>query len=349
MSSGKRRVVTKDGAGRFGVQEDDIPEVKPGTILIDVKSTLVSPGTELGGVLKQRENPNPDGPPRPFGYGNAGVVLEVGEGVDEFKVGQRVACMGGGYALHASHAVVPRNLSVAMPDEISFDEASFAHLAATALWAVRRSEMEFGHNVAVFGLGIVGQISAQIARASGAHVMVVDRLPLRLQIAEECGVDKAVNFDEVNLVEAAREFTRGHGMDVVIIAFGGNSTEAMKSGAQIMKKAPDGHQFGTITIVGGSAFEARFPTPFGNIDVRASSRPGPGYHDEAWEFGRDYPPVFVQWSTKRNLEECLLFAAKKRLNYNALVTHRMPLDDAPAGCEELIQHPDKAMGVILNP
>ena len=82
---------------------------------------------------------------------------------------------------------------------------------------------------------------------------------------------------------------------------------------------------------------------------RASSRPGPGYHDEAWEFGRDYPPVFIHWTTRRNLEECLLFAAKKRLDYSALITHRMPLGDAPAGCEELIQHPDKAMGVILNP
>jgi len=345
-----RRVVTRDGAGRIAVAEEPIPELKPGSVLVEVRSCLVSPGTELGGLLAQRANPDPAGPARPFGYGNAGVVLDVGEGCEEaFEPGMRVACMGGGYALHASHAVVPRNLTVPIPEGLSFDEAAFAHLAATALWAVRRARIEFAQNVAVFGLGLVGQIAAQIARCSGAHVMAVDTVPFRLDVASTCGADLTFNLAEGDVEAVAAEFTRGHGIDAVIIAFGGEATVAVKSACTMMRTAPDGHQYGTIVIVGGARFEAQFPTPFGNIDVRASSRPGPGYHDEAWEVGRDYPPALVEWHTRRNLEECLLFAARKRLNYEALITHRLPLEQAPEGCEELIHHPDRALGVILNP
>jgi len=341
--------VILDGAGRIAVREEPIPELKPGAVLVEVKSCLVSPGTELGGVAARRKNPDASRPPRPFGYGNAGAVLEVGEGCEEFKPGDRVACMGGGYALHASHALVPRNLTVPVPGELSFDEAAFAHLAATALWSVRRAEVEFGANVAVFGLGLVGQMAAQMARASGGHVMAVDRLPLRLEIARKCGADLAFDFASGDIEKAAAGFTRGHGTDAAIIAFGGDATAAMDSARRIMKTAPDGHAYGCIVIVGGARFEAQFPVNFGNIDVRASSRPGPGYHDEAWEFGRDYPPVFVQWTTRRNMEECLLFAERGRLDYEALITHRVPLDEAPAACEELIAHPDRALGVILNP
>jgi threonine dehydrogenase-like Zn-dependent dehydrogenase len=339
-----------DGTGTIAVADDPVPELKPGSVLVEVKSCLVSPGTELGGVAARRENPDPDRPARPFGYGNAGVVLAAGEGCEGIEPGQRLACMGAGYALHATHVVVPRNLTVPLPEELSFDEAAFAHLAATGLWAVRRARVEFGHNAAIFGLGLVGQIAAQVARACGAHVMVVDRLPLRLEIAEKCGADLAFNFETGGDIEAvAREFSRGHGFDVAILAFGGTLTAALDSARRIMKLAPDGHHYGRISIVGGGTFEAQFPQSFGNVDVCASSRPGPGYHDEPWEFGRDYPPVFVQWSTRRNMEECLLFAARKRLDFGSLVTQRVALEEAPAACDELVAHPERAMGVILNP
>jgi threonine dehydrogenase-like Zn-dependent dehydrogenase len=349
MKPEHRRVVTLDGAGQFGVREERIPELKPGSVLVAVKSSLVSPGTELGGVPEKRRNPKPGAEARPFGYGNAGIVLKVGKDCPGLEPGQRVACMGAGYAYHATHAVIPRNLAVPVPEGLSFDEAAFAHLAATALWAVRRADIEFGQHVAVMGLGIVGQIAVQIARWSGAHVMGVDRLPLRLEIAGRCGADRVFNPAQGDLAKAAAEFSRGYGMDAVIMAFGGEATAAMESACSIMKTAPDGHRYGCIVIVGGAKFTAEFPTAFGNIDVRASSRPGPGYHDEAWEFGRDYPPVFVPWTTRRNLEECLEFAAAGRLNFPALITHRMPLDNAPEGCEELIRNPDRTLGVIFNP
>ncbi len=343
-----RRYATIDGAGRFGVAEGPVPEPGEGAVLVEVRSSLVSPGTELGGVPARRAQPT-DGPPRGFGYGNAGVVLATGPGCEGIRPGDRLACMGGGHALHATHVVVPRNLTAPIPEGLSFEEAAFAHLAATGLWAVRRAGVEFGANVAVFGLGIVGQIAAQAARASGAHVLALDRLPQRLEVARRCGADLALDPAGADLPRVAAEFTRGHGLDAAIVAFGGDATAALDSARLMMKTAPDGHQYGRIVIVGGARFEARLPVPFGNIDICASSRPGPGYHDEAWERGRDYPAALVEWTTRRNMEECLRAAAEGRMDFKALVTHRMPLEEAPRGCEELLAHPERALGVVLEP
>jgi threonine dehydrogenase-like Zn-dependent dehydrogenase len=345
----KRLVAALDGAGRVSVIEEPVPELRPGSVLVEVESSLISPGTELGGVPARRRDPDPEKPPRRFGYGNAGVVLAVGRDCPRIEPGQRLACMGAGYALHATHAVVPRNLTVPVPEGLSPDLAAFGHLAATALWAVRRARVEFGAHLAVFGLGIIGQVAAQVARASGAHVMAVDGLEFRREIARRCGADLVADPQDAALERLAAGFTRGYGLDAAILAFGGEKTAALEVAGRMMKLAPDGHRYGRISIVGGGEFRADFPQQFGNIDICASSRPGPGYHDEAWEFGRDYPPVFVEWTTRRNMEECLLFAARGRLDLGALVTHRFPLAEAPAACEELIAHPERALGVVLRP
>jgi len=338
-----------DGAGQIGVTEQPIPELKENTILVEVNSCLVSPGTELGEAKRRRANPNPKAEAKPFGYGNAGVVLEVGKGVEGVKPGDRLACMGGGYAIHGSHVVMPKNMVTPIPEGLSFDEAAFAHLAATALHAVRRSQIQFGQNVAVFGLGIIGQIISQISRLCGGHVMSIDLVDMRLDIARKCGAHLTVNAAKQDPVELAKDFTRGYGMDIAHLAFGGDVTPAVEQVKKMLKISPDGHRMGVIVIVGWAQFSGEFPVPFGNVDIRASSRPGPGYHDEAWEYGRDYPPVFVEWTTKRNMEECLRFAADGLLDFESLITHRLALDDAPSGCEELIESPNTAMGVILHP
>ncbi len=323
-----RRVVTMDGAGRIAVAEEPVPDLGDGTVLVEVRSCLISPGTELAGVRYRREKPEPARRPSRLGYGSAGVVVEVGPGCRDVTAGLRVACMGAGYALHASHAVVPVNLTLPVPEGQSFEEAAFAHLAGTALHAVRRADLQFGHNVAVLGLGIIGQLAGQLARACGAHVMGVDRLALRLGLARRCRLDLAVDAAGEDPVARAGQFTRGHGIDAGIIAFGGPADDAIAQLCKMLKVAPDGHRMGCIVIVGGASFAAEFPTAFGNVDIRASSRPGPGYHDEAWEHGRDYPPVFVPWTTRRNLEECLRFAAEGRLLLSPLITHRFPLSRA---------------------
>ena len=137
-------------------------------------------------------------------------------------------------------------------------------------------------------------------------------------------------------------------MDCGIIAFGGDATEAFSQMAKTLKVSPDTHKMGRIVIVGGARISHGFAAGLGNVDVRSSARPGPGYHDEAWERGQDYPPVFVQWTTKRNIEECLRLVQEGRLNVKALITHRYHIDKAPEACEQLISHPDAALGVILD-
>lgn len=343
-----RKVAAIDGAGRFCVIEQPIPEPAAGEVLIEVKASLVSPGTELGGVPGRRRNPS-DAPPRPFGYQNAGVVLQVGEGVTRFRPGDRVATMGGGYALHASHSVAPVNLAVPIPDGVAFEEAAFCHLAATALHAIRRAEPQFGENFAVCGLGLVGLLCVQFARLSGAHVVGLDRFPKRLETALATGADAAFNVAERDPVPLVAEFCRGHGLDCGILAFGGEATDAARQLYEMMRPAPDTHRWGRIVAVGGAKVTLDLAAGLGNVDIRSSARPGPGYHDDAWEHGADYPPVFVPWTTQRNLEECLRAMAEGRLNVRPLITDTVPLEAAPAACEKLIAQPDQAIGVVFEP
>lgn len=339
-----------DGAGRITVEREPVPEPLPGQVLVEVRACCVSPGTELGAVPARRANPDPSLPKRPFGYSNAGVVIGQGEGCDDIVLGTRVACLGGGYALHASHAAVPRNLAVPIPDGVSFEAAATNHLAATALHAVRRGEFTIGEHVAVFGLGIVGYFCAQIAALAGAHVLAVDRLPLRLEAVSRTGlVESVCGGGEEAVRTAAHELSRGCGFDGGIIAFGGDGTPAFRTLVSILKQAPDTHRMGRVVIVGAASIDHGFAAALGNVDVRSSARPGPGYHDTEWEHGRDYAPVFVEWTTRRNVEECLRLMALGRLKTDSLITHRVPLEEAPEICETLIREPGSALGVILLP
>lgn len=343
-----RKAAAIDGAGRITVIEEPMPQPKPGQVLIEVKASMVSPGTELGGVQRRRDNPT-DAPARPFGYSNAGVVIAQGEGCEDIPLGTRVACMGGGYAQHASHACVPRNMAVPIPDGVSDDHAASIHLVATGLNAVRRGEFGLSEFVGVAGLGLVGQFSCQLARLAGCHVIAMDQLQMRLDCALACGLARGVNIQNEDPVEVAPIFTRGYGLDGAIIAFGGNGTPAFSTLTKMIKKAPDSHLMGRVVIVGGARIEHNFAAALGNLDVRSAARTGPGYHDEAWEHGADYPDVFIQWTTRRNLEECLVFMDSGGLLVEPLITHRVNLDDSPEACEDLIQHPDRALGVVFHP
>ena len=343
-----RKVAAIDGQGRFHVIEEAVPEPKAGQVLIEVGASLISSGTELGGIPRRRESPK-DSPPKPFGYQNAGTVIQLGEGVARYRVGDRIACMGGGYAQHASHAAVPVNLSVPIPEGVSFEEAAFCHLAATALHAVRRAEPAYGENFAIAGLGTVGQLAAQLARLCGAHVVGLDRFTKRLEKAQELGADAVLNVTEGDPVPAVVAFCRGHGLDAGIIAFGGDATECLRQLYGMMKEAPDGHRWGRIVVVGGATISVGLAASLGNVDIRSSARTGPGYHDEAWEHGDDYPDVIVKWSTRRNLEECLRAIAEGTLKVEPLISDVFPLAEAPAACEKIVSEPSETLAVILKP
>jgi threonine dehydrogenase-like Zn-dependent dehydrogenase len=346
---GKRIVAAVMGNGHIGLVEEDIPPVRPGTLVVEVHNSLVSPGTELGGwrgLRQQVDDPNPDARPRPFGYSNAGIIREVGEGAEEFSVGDRVACIGGGYALHANYAVVPHHLCVALPEQVSFAQGSYAMLAATALHALRRGQPEFGESVAVVGLGLVGQLAARLHQLAGGYVIGWDMIPFRTEVARNWGIDAVAvvgSDDEVALTNA---FTRGHGLDGAVFAFQGDGTKALASVRECLKCTADGHRMGRIVIVGGARFDYTFGLT--NADIREASRTGPGYHDEEWETGTPYPPTVMRWTTRTNLELVMRLIAEGKLDVDLLTTHTIPLADVDARISAIIGDPDRILGVVFE-
>ncbi|OYT31872.1 MAG: hypothetical protein B6U94_01580 [Thermofilum sp. ex4484_79] len=341
-----RKVVKVDSFGDVFVDEEEIEKPGRGEILVKVKYSVISSGTELAGIISRRKSKNPDLKAYTLGYSNSGVVVSLGSNVRGFKIGDRVACMGSGYAVHGTYSIVPQNLCVHIPDEVSFEETAFNHLAATSLNAVRRARVEIGEYVAVFGLGLIGQFCCQFSYLAGAHVIGLDPYELRREKAKIYGAQYTLDISE-NIKERIREITRGYGLDCGFICYGGNADQTFDVLAENIHKAPDTHGFGRIVVVGGVHATLRFPTFFGNIDILPSSRTGPGYHDEAWERGKNYVNL-IRWNTRRNLEEFLIFLKEGRIKVNHLITHIFPLDDAPKAYEYILSHPDKTLGVLLK-
>ncbi len=346
----KTEVVARTGTGTLTVVEEDLPALKPGNVLIEVHRSLVSPGTELGGgwaaLRRERDNPRPLAEPAPIGYSNSGVVVETGEAVDDLAPGTRVAAIGAGYARHATFAVVPRNLVFPLPSEVSFDQGSFAMLAATGLHALRRTATNFGENVAVVGLGIVGQLTAQLFQLAGQGVIGWDLVEKRVRVAQEWGIHETCLVGREDPVEKSTAFTGEFGLDAGVVAIPGEATKAIGDLERAMKVSSDGHRTGVITIVGGIHFDYNAETT--NIDYRRASRTGPGYHDSAWEAGRDYPPVYMRWNTQTNVRLCLRLIAEGKLKVEELITHHVEVRECEEVVAEISERPDDILGVVFD-
>ncbi|NQU44269.1 hypothetical protein HQ520_13350 [bacterium] len=347
--AGKRKVAALCGDGHIRLIEQEIPAIRPGAVLVGVRASLVSPGTELGGwpqLKAKREDPDPKAKPLPFGYANAGEVIGVGEGVTEYQIGDRVACMGGGYALHTDYSLVPHHLCAPLPDNLTFEQGSYGHLAATALQGLRRGEPEFGGYAAIVGLGIVGQLAGRLHQLAGNFVIGWDTIRFRTDLAALWCVDRAVLVGHEDEVAATQEFTNGHGLDTATMAFGGDGSRAYQSLKASMKLSLDGHRMGNIVMIGSATFPWDNDTT--NLDIRRSSRSGPGYHDEPWEFGAAYPPVFMRWTTQTNLKLCLRLMAEGKLPVEKLTTHRIPLQRVEEETTKILEDPDKILGVVFT-
>ena len=344
-----RLVAYVDPAGRVGVKEEKIPQLAENEVLIKVHASLISPGTEMN-ILRMRraqQQPGPEAEDTYFGYANAGEIIAVQGDVKGLEPGMRVAAMGGG-AKHCSYACVPVNLVVPIPEELSYEPAAFACLGATALQGVRRTMPQLGDYGAVLGLGIVGNLACQLYELSGARVLGWEGLASRIEIAKACGINNTVNFIATDALAASKEFAAPYGLDFAMLAFGGEATGVMQEIMQAMKVSADGHAMGKIILIGGCKVEIGGGACSGNLDFLASSRTGPGYHDSDWEYGADYPNVFVQFTTQRNLREIVRLMHEKRLLVELMITHRMPLQEVGKAADMLLAQPDKAMGVILQ-
>lgn len=324
-----------------------VPELKDNEVLVKVHCSLISPGTEMNIVRARRQTPAKPGEDIGFGYSSAGEIVAIKGEAKDLKVGMRVAGMGGS-ACHGSYNCIPVNLVVPIPDGVSYEEATFASLAATSLQAVRRTEPQLGEYGMVLGLGIVGNIAAQLYRIAGARVLGWEALRSRAVIARKCGIKEVINFTKVDAVAAAKAFAAPYGMDFALMAFGGDAEKAFMAVKQAMKISADGHAMGRVVVVGGCRFPFDGGAWSGNLDVRASSRTGAGYHDPAWEYGKDYPEVFVQFTSQRNARELLRLIAEKRLKVLPLITDRVKIEAVGTAVEMLLTHPDRTLGVILE-
>ena len=343
-----RRVVAIARSGHVQVQTEPIPAPGPGRLLVRVRASLISPGTELGAWAGKARPNSPQPPWRTFGYQNAGEVVAKGDGCDEFAVGQRVACMGAGYALHSDFASVPLRMATPLPDEVSFEEGAFAALAATAMHAVRRGDIVFGENVAVIGLGLVGQLVAQVCVAAGSRVYAFDPFPLRVERARSAGVEHAFAETGDAAVRRIADATGGHGLDAAVICLGGDATAALQSVVRMMQEAPDTHRMGRVVLVGGAEITHGFGAALGNLDLRSAARTGPGYHDEAYEHGADYPRAFVRWTTQAHLRLFTRWIVEGKLRLKELITSRWQIREADQACYALMDRPDKELGILLE-
>ena len=277
--------------------------------------------------------------PMPMGYCNVGTVVEVGADVEQLRIGDRVASNG----KHAEMVVVPKNLCARVPDGVSDDAASFTVIGAIALQGVRLAAPSLGEAVVVTGLGLVGLMTVQMLRAQGCRVLGIDFEGDKLDLARQFGaevVDLAAGADPVS---AAVGFSRGRGVDAVIITASTKSSELVHQAAQMCR------QRGRIVLVGvvGLAL-SRADFYEKELTFQVSCSYGPGRYDPAYESGgHDYPVGFVRWTEQRNFEAVLDMLAEGRLDVMPLISHRFPLERASEGYA-LVAERKPSLGIVLE-
>ncbi len=342
-----RRAVQIHGDGAVTVEEIDMPELGPKEVVVETAVSLISAGTECGGIRRRRENPT-EADPRTTGYSTAGTVIALGEEVDDFEVGQRVIGMAGECYPHAEYNVGHPMVTVPIPEGVSFDDAVMVCLAGTSMQAVRRLEPELGCFYAVVGQGLVGQFANQLIGLSGGRVAAIDLDDSRLQIALDHGAEIAINPTEQNMTDTLREWADGVGIDGSLLAYGGDGSEVMRELSGVTLKAPDGHQVGNMVVVGGIQAELSFPVTFGNMDIKPSSRTGPGYHDPQYHQGVDYPRAYVRWTTRRNFVELLRRVEDGTFAVSDLISHRFDFAEAPDAFDMIVENSEPSLGVLLE-
>ncbi|MEA3402876.1 MAG: zinc-binding alcohol dehydrogenase [Armatimonadota bacterium] len=342
-----RRAVLIHGDGSVTVDEIEMPELGPREVVVETAVSLISAGTECGGLARRRENPT-DAEPRTTGYSTAGTVIAVGDEAEGFEVGQRVIGMAGECYNHCDYNVGHPMVTVPIPEGVSFDDAVMVCLAGTSMQAVRRLDPELGGFYAVVGQGLVGQFATQLIGLSGGRVAAVDLDDRRLEVAVAHGAEIAINPTKRDLSEALVEWADGVGIDGSLLAYGGRGDEVMRQLADASLKAPDGHQVGDMVVVGGITAEISMPVAFGNMDIRPSSRTGPGYHDPEYHLGQDYPRAYVRWTTRRNFVELLRRVADGSFAVSGLISHRFPFEDAPDAYDMIVEGTEYSLGVLLT-
>jgi NADPH2:quinone reductase len=324
--------------GEIVVGEGADPVLAPGRVLIETHRSLVSPGTELG-LIQRRVG---DNAPFVLGYSAAGRVLE--SAVPEFRSGDAVACYGGPYVFHGSLLSVPKHLVCRVPEGLSLSEAAFGGLGTVAVHSVRRCGLQFGEVLVVVGLGVLGNMIAQVGLAAGFQVLATDPVESRLAAARALGIE-ALPADHAQVKARVAELTGGRGADAVAVCAGGNAVPFLDQAIDLVRLC------GRVVIVGNvpGRFEreALFQKEADLVIARAG---GPGRYDPVYERdGIDYPAGYVRWTEGRNLAEFLRQVAIGRVHTAPLITHEFDLADAPAAYQTMQgSGAPSALGVLLR-
>ncbi len=363
--------LVRKGLKHIIVDEVPDPIVTSHHVLVRPIYSLISSGTETAsihqeGVLKAvADNPSyigkilnvmkSEGPLRTWaevkakfseyavlGYSGAGVIVEKHPSVTDLEVGDRVAYGGEGTG-HGETLLVGRNLVVRVPESVPFEHACFTTLGSIALNSVRIANISLGERVAVIGLGLVGQLVAQLARLQGGFVMATDLKPDRVELARKLGADDALAGGP-QFPEQVNAITNGIGVDCVIIAAAAKSDAPCRLAVDICRDR------GRIVDVG--AVELNFPwyqTYLKEIQVLMARAYGPGSYDDSYERqGRDYPLPYVRWTENRNMEEFLRLTSQGRMQIEPLITHRFPLEEAPRAYETIMDAQTSSLAVLLK-
>jgi len=279
------------------------------------------------------------GQPLEPGYCNVGRVVEIGTGVVDFAVGDRVACNG----KHAEAVCVPTNLCARIPDNVSDESATFTVLAAIGLQGIRLVNPTLGEVVVVTGLGLIGLLTVQMLRAQGCRVLGVDFDPQRLALARRFGAEVVNLAAGDDVLAVAKAFSRGRGVDAVLITASTKSNEPVSQAASMCRKR------GRIVLVGIAGLElSRADFYEKELSFQVSCSYGPGRYDPAYEEGgRDYPIGYVRWTEQRNFEAALDLMAGGQLDVAPLITHRFPFEYA-ADAYALLTSGESSLGILLE-
>ena len=369
-----RQILLDYKKGKVRVENVPSPILRPKGVLVENAFSLISPGTErqrienakksLLGKAKSRPEEvkkllkiiREQGifkayrmakgrleMPLPLGYSCAGVVIE--SGVDEFKPGDRVACAGGGYANHAEVIFVPQNLCVKVPDNVGLEYAAFTTLGAIAMQGIRQADVKLGETIVVIGLGLLGQLTVQILKASGCRVIGLDIDEWKVDLAKRLGIDLAFNTQISNPKSQILSFTDGYGVDAAIITAATKGNEPFLLAPEIIRDR------GKVVLVGIAKIDfPREPYYRKELSLILSRSYGPGRYDTAYEEkGIDYPIGYVRWTEKRNMQAFLQLLGSGCLTLDPLITHRFKIDDALKAYDLILgKGKEKYLGILLE-
>ncbi|MBU2999828.1 bi-domain-containing oxidoreductase [Roseovarius nubinhibens] len=363
-----KQILQNLSTGQSELVEAPAPQARWGSLLIDTSVSLISTGTERmlvdfgksGLLAKARSQPEKVrqvldkvatdglmttvdavrsklGQPLPLGYCNVGVVRDSGG--DGFRQGDRVVSNGP----HADVVSVPRNLCARIPDGVSDEAASFTVVASIGLQGIRLAKPTLGEAFVVTGVGLIGLLTVQMLRAQGCRVLAIDFDAAKLELARSLGAETCNPGAGEDPVAAGLAFSRGHGVDGVLITASTKSSDPVTQAARMCRKR------GRIVLVGVTGLELNRADFYEKeLSFQVSCSYGPGRYDPAYEErGQDYPIGFVRWTEQRNFEAVLDMLASGALDVTSLVTHRVAFEDAPRAYE-LLSTDKTALGIILT-